>query len=214
MLNQNDKREAIRRVLHDFVMLKLTSNTKVGEVAELLERSITTIYQLFEADLTEYREMVDAMKGTGYFNGAAGLTNMVKDHLNYRRYFDRIRLALGVSGQGYLASDITEQVERLAREHYAQQQRDFDFIAHNDMREVLEDAGYSPDADGIKALVEELKEHKRTVIHIETVMDGVDPKLRKEMPFRSAVSAMGGELLRARNVLRQIHRSAAEEINR
>jgi len=82
------------------------------------------------------------------------------------------------------------------------------------MRAALEDAGYSPDADGIKALLEEAQQRKRIVTHIEGVLDGVDPQLRKELPLESAVSVIGGDLLRARDRLAQIHDAAGQELNR
>lgn len=213
-LNENDQREEIRRALHDFVMLRVGGDTKIGEIAPLLEKHTDALYRMFESDLAQYREMHAAMRNSGYFAGPAGVADMVKDVCNYRRHFDRIRTALGVLGHGRLASQITEDVERLARDHKAQEQRDFDFIAHNDMREVLEDAGYSPDADGIKALLEELAERKNATVYMEAVLDGIDPKLRQELPVERAVASVGGELLRARDAMKSIHRITSAQLDR
>jgi len=210
MLNENDKREAIRRILHDFVTLKLHPQASLSQVSSLLDSHTDRLMNLIEEGGAEFGRMKETLRGVSYGDGAAGLTNLVADFRESREAVESIRKMVGSSS--FLPRLIARQVEEVMREVH--ERRNFDSTAHDNMREVLEDAGYSPDADGIKALLEELAERKRVTVYIEGVLDGVNPKLRQELPVERAVAAVGGELLRGREAMKSIHRITSAQLDR
>ena len=207
-MNENDKREAVKRILHDFVMLKLSGNATIDEVASLLRNSADKVYRLFEDDLNQYGQMRERMRNSGYADGPSGISNMVRDVKRHSEDFETIRKAFGDPNLSRYSTLIAAAAEKAIKENKAHQQERFDFLAYGQMCEVLEDAGYSPDADGIKALLGELKEFKHVVTRVESVVDAVDPELRKRQRLEHGVSAMGQQLVTYRSALAHIQQRA------
>jgi hypothetical protein len=76
MLNEH---EAVKRILHDFVILRLANdNITLAQLKVILEDSAKKIMRVFEDDLSEYRQMLLAMQGSGH-DGPGGLVDLVLD---------------------------------------------------------------------------------------------------------------------------------------
>lgn len=206
MLNKNDQREAIRRILHDFVMLKLAGDTTIKQVAERLEASTDELYRVFEDDLTQYRAMLDAMLNSSYASGPGGVAMMAQDARKMRESFKAIREAFNDVECPHTAGPIAERVVKLVKENQAHQQERFDFLAHGRMCELLEGAGYSPDEPGVQALLLERNDLHRTVQEVEKAVyfaDLADPKLR-QFSLSNAVARIATDLVHVRKTLKRI----------
>lgn len=201
--------KTIRRVLHNFVTLKLTNNATLGQVSELLDTSTDELYRFFEDDLTQYRFMLEAMEGSSYY-GPGGLTILVSDARKMRESFRTIRTALNDAKIPHAVGAIAEHVERVVKENAAHQQERFDFQEHGRMCEALEDAGFSPDADGLKALISQHKEAKREVDDVEERLNSHDPALRERWTPAGAVGILITRLRRKDELLRRIQTNAEE----
>lgn len=200
--------KTIRRVLHNFVTLKLTNNATLGQVSELLDTSADELYRFFEDDLTQYRLMLEAMQGSGYTPGA--VADLVFDVRKMRESFRTIRTAFNDAKIPHAVGTIAEHVERVVKENAAHQQERFDFQEHGRMCEALEDAGFSPDADGLQALISQHKEAKREVGDIEERLNSHDRALRERWTPAGAVGILITRLRRKDELLRRIQTNAEE----
>jgi hypothetical protein len=110
--------------------------------------------RVFEDDLSEYRQMLLAMEGSGY-DGPGGLLDLITEARARWQALESIRLVLGTAA--FLPRLIAEDVVRAVAENQKLQQQHFDSRTYSRMRDALESAGYSPDEDGILALLDDAK---------------------------------------------------------
>lgn len=113
-MNDDDKREAIRRVLHDLVIFKLQPALTLGDVKPLLDEKTDALMGILEGEEDEFAAMKQALQEAGYPPSLMGFRYMLTERQQARERFDRIRQKLPPE---YNTPDIFDGIAAMSKKY-------------------------------------------------------------------------------------------------
>jgi hypothetical protein len=189
-LNDNDKREAIKRVLHDLLIFKLQPHLTLGDVKPLLDEKAEELMDVIGGKEDELVAMKHALQQENYPPSLTGLQYVLAERRQARERFDRIRQKLPVE---YNTPDIFDGIAAMGEKIRTQ---DLDLRNDADMFSLLEDAGFSPDIPGLSTLIDYHERVKALLTAYEpawrdvSISDGVDRVIVRATRMRDGLEAI------------------------
>jgi hypothetical protein len=217
-LSTDPRQEQIRRILHDFVILRLQDRTPMGQVHDLISQSTDKINRLFADDQQELEQINKALAEVpGFAPGAIGVRDLVVEVKRLRRNLDEIRGQLPPAyrqNMPQLPKVLADAVKALTEKAQQGEQAAADARTYEQMRQALEDAGFSPDVDGLKALVVNNEGNQELAERIRGIVRDNAPKLAVGgIALASAVGTLAGWLHDQRIALEFIQQRTNNALN-